>query len=141
MPEGLVADQGREFISHELAEFCAGHSIFLWYCGVGAPWQNGICERAGGTLRLILASGQCTPDPRLSELEEALGEPLGAYNSNVNEFGVSPSQAALGRQPRMTGDVLKLLPAPCRTWAHRLQSFGGSPQLALRETARAAMTR
>jgi len=40
------------------------------------------------------------------ELEEALGEAVGAYKSDINELGVSPSQAALGRQPRMTGDVL-----------------------------------
>lgn len=52
--QDALADQGREFISHELAEFCAGHSILLWHCGVGSPWQNGICERAGGTLRVIL---------------------------------------------------------------------------------------
>ena len=41
------------------------------------------------------------------ELEEALGEAVGAYNSDIDELGVSPSQAAaLGRQPRMSGDVL-----------------------------------
>ena len=55
-PRVLVADQGREFISWEFEEFCSAHSILLWHCGVGAPWQNGICERAGGTLKVILAA-------------------------------------------------------------------------------------
>ena len=31
--------------------FCTNHSILLWHCGVG---QNGVCERAGGSLRVIL---------------------------------------------------------------------------------------
>ena len=141
-PRTLVADQGREFISHELAEFCAGHSILLWHCGVGAPWQNGICERAGGTLRVILAALVNAHQVQgFSELEEALGEALGAYNSDVNELGVSPSQAALGRQPRMTGDVLG-------SFSQHLAEHGlidSNPsmarQLALRETAKVAMTR
>ena len=29
-----------------------------------------------------------------------------AYNQDINEAGCSPMQAALGRQPRMVGDVL-----------------------------------
>ena len=111
-PRVLVADQGREFISHELAEFCTSHShsilILLWHCGVGAPCQNGVCERAGGTLRIILNCLVNTHQVQgFDELEEALGEAVGAYNSDIDELGVSPSQAAaLGRQPRMSGDVL-----------------------------------
>ena len=54
------------------------------------------------------------------ELEAALGEATGAYNNDVNELGVSPAQAALGRQPRMSGDVLgcfgQFLQSSWRTW-------------------------
>eukprot|EP00435_Cladocopium_sp_Y103_P018581 s757_g4.t1 len=141
-PRTLVADQGREFISHELAEFCAGHSILLWHCGVGAPWQNGVCERAGGTLRVILAAMVNAHQVQgFEELEEALGEAVGAYNSDINELGSSPAQAALGRQPRMTGDVLG-------SFSKHLSEHGlidSNPsmarQLALRETAKVTMTR
>ena len=42
------------------------------------------------------------------ELEEALGEAVGVYNGDVNELGVSPSQTALGRQPRMSGEFQEM---------------------------------
>ena len=44
-PRVLVCDQGREFVSWEMEEFASAHSILLWHAAVGAPWQNGICER------------------------------------------------------------------------------------------------
>ena len=40
------------------------------------------------------------------EMEMALQEAITAYNHDVNDLGVSPSQAAVGRQPRLQGDVL-----------------------------------
>ena len=141
-PRVLVADQGREFISHELAEFCTSHSILLWHCGVGAPWQNGVCERAGGTLRVILNCLVNTHQTQgFDELEEALGEAVGAYNNDINELGVSPSQAALGRQPRMSGDVLGSFSQ--HLGEHGLIDTNPSVarQVALRETAKVAMTR
>ena len=40
------------------------------------------------------------------DLNVALQEAVTAYNGDINEMGVTPAQAALGRQPRMVGDVL-----------------------------------
>ena len=141
-PRTLVADQRGEFISHELAEFCAGHSILLWHCGFGAPWQNGVCERTGGTLRVILASMVNARQMQgFDEFEEALGEAVGASSSDINELGVSPGQAALGRQPRMTGDVLGSFSQHLAEHGHIDPNPSMARQLALRETAKVAMTR
>ena len=39
-------------------------------------------------------------------MQVALAEATSAYNGDINELGASPFQAAIGRQPRMVGDVL-----------------------------------
>lgn len=140
-PRVLVADQGREFISWDFEEFCSAHSILLWHCGVGAPWQNGICERAGGTLKVLLASIVIAHQMQgHDELEGALGEALSAYNQDINELGVSPAQAAVGRQPKVNGDVLN---GVGNLAEHSLieDKPDMSRQLAIRETAKVAMTR
>ena len=140
-PRVLVADQGREFISWEFEEFCSAHSILLWHCGVGAPWQNGICERAGGTLKVILAAVVASHQIfGFEALEEALGEAVGAYNNDVNESGVSPAQAAIGKQPKILGDVLGGGFSE-RLAEHSLVDSKPSiaRQVALRETAKVAM--
>ena len=141
-PRVLVADQGREFISWEFEQMCAEHSILLWHCAVQAPWQNGLCERGGGVLKVLLGAlvkshsvaGKC-------DMEEALQEAVTAYNHDVNDLGVSPSQAALGRQPRLQGDVLGDFGQ--RVAEHGLLDSkpGLARQVALRETARLAMAR
>ena len=51
VPSVLVADQGREFISAAFGDWCDSNSIYLCHTGVGAPWQNGVAERSGGTLK------------------------------------------------------------------------------------------
>lgn len=52
----IVADQGREFVSSEFADFCDGSSIYLMHIAVDAPWQNGLCERSGSTLKAIFGA-------------------------------------------------------------------------------------
>ena len=71
----------------------------------------------------------------------AIHEATTAYNHDVNEAGVSAAQGALGKQPRMVGDVLG-------DFHSRLSEHGLldavphlARRLALRETAKVAMTR
>ena len=141
-PRVLVADQGREFLSWEFQEMCDRHSILLHHIPVQAPWANGVCERGGGILKVLL---ECCVKSHsvvgLREMNMAVQESILAYNSDINEMGVSPFQAAVGRQPRMVGDTLGSM-------TQRLAEHGlidGRPslarQVALRETARLAMTR
>ena len=86
---------------------------------------------------VVAAQGVCGAD----EMQEALAESVAAYNSGVNELGASPIQAAIGKQPRLVGDVLGGI-------QNRLAEHGlieSKPsfarQLAMREVAKVAMTR
>ncbi|CAK9111467.1 unnamed protein product, partial [Durusdinium trenchii] len=70
-----------------------------------------------------------------------VSEAVSAYNSDINDAGVSPMQAAFGKQPRMHGDCLG-------DFGRRLSEHGlidSRPslarQVAMRETARLAMVR
>ena len=143
-PRVLVADQRREFISCAFEEMCARHSILLWHTAVQAPWQNGVCERAGGILKgLVHTLVKAHSVTGQQDLNVALQEAVTAYNGDINEMGVTPAQAALGRQPRMVGDVLGDVGQ--RLAEHGLIDDGHRPnlmrQMALRETAEVAMTR
>ena len=91
-PQTIVADQGREFISAEFGDWCDSQSIYLYHIGVGAPWQNGVAERSGGTLKaLVGAITQSNAVSTFAEMEEAVGEEVVAYNSDINEHGVAHS--------------------------------------------------
>ena len=148
-PRTLVADQGREFTSWSFEELCSQYSIYLYHTAVQAPWQNGVCERAGGVLKVILnATIRANSVNGAEEMEQALQEAVTAYNNDVNEEGVTPAQAALGRQPRMIGDVLGNFGQ--RLAEHSLIDSrpglidsrpGLARQVAMRETARLAMCR
>ncbi|CAK9020050.1 unnamed protein product [Durusdinium trenchii] len=76
-----------------------------------------------------------------SDQESTEAEAVSAYNSDINDAGVSPMQAAFGKQPRMHGDCLG-------DFGRRLSEHGlidSRPslarQVAMRETARLAMVR
>ena len=141
-PETLVADQGREFISHEFEEWCSSQSIFLYHIGVQCPWQNGVAERSGATLKAI--TGAIVRGHSIAGYDEmamAVGEATSAYNSDINEEGVSPLQAVTGRQKPPVGDVL----AGVSPHLPEHQMVEDEPvlarQIAARETARIAMVR
>ena len=106
-PRTLVADQGREFVSHEFEEFCSGHSIYLHHTPVQAPWQNGIVERGGSVLKgIIRALVKSHSVYGRDDVDICVQEAVAAYNGDMMDSGVTPSQAAFGRQPRLHGDTL-----------------------------------
>ena len=141
-PRVMVADQGREFVSWQFEELCAQNSILLWHCAVQAPWQNGVCERGGGVLKAIATAViRSQSVVGMEDMQLAVQEAVTAYNHDVNDAGVSPAQAALGKQPRLQGDVLG-------DFGQRLAEHGlvdSKPglarQIAMREVARVAMAR
>ena len=141
-PQILVADQGREFISREFEEWCGTHSIYLHHIGVQCPWQNGIAERSGATLKAVIGALVRTYSlGGVDDMQRAVAEAAAAYNCDVNEEGVSPLQAVTGRQAPSHGDVLGGLTN--RLAEHSLIEDKPSlaRQVALRETARVAMVR
>jgi hypothetical protein len=141
-PRVLVCDQGREFVSHEFETFCAGLGIYVYYTAIGSPWQNGIAERSGGTLKAIL-SAQIVSHSVIgsADLMDALGEATMAYNMDIGDSGFSPLQVVTGRQPRLHGDVLGGIQQ--RLGEHSLISSSASMArtIAMRETAKLAMVR
>ena len=137
-----MADQGREFISREFEEWCGMHSIYLHHIGVQCPLQNGIAERSGATLKAIIGALVRTYSlGGADDMQRAVAEAAAAYNTDVNEEGVSPLQAVTGRQTPAHGDVLTGLNN--RLAEHSLIEDTPSlaRQVALRETARVAMVR
>ena len=141
-PRVMVVDQGREFVSWEMEEFAGSQSILLHHIAVQAPWQNGIAERSGGVLKALLAAIVTSQSVLgLEDMQVALAEATSAYNGDINELGASPFQAAIGRQPRMVGDVLGGIQT--RLAEHGLIDSKPSlaRQLAMREVAKIGMTR
>jgi transposase InsO family protein len=142
VPQIIIADQGREFISQEFEEWCGSRSIFLHHIGVQCPWQNGISERSGATLKALVGALVRTHSlGGADEMKLGVAEAVAAYNSDVNEEGVSPLQAVTGRQQPAQGDVLAGVGN--RLAEHSLLENKPSlaRQVALRETARVAMVR
>ena len=141
-PRVMVVDQGREFVSWEMEEYAGSQSILLHHIAVQAPWQNGIAERSGGVLKALLAAIVTSQSVLgLEDMQVALAEATSAYNGDINELGASPFQAAIGRQPRMVGDVLGGIQT--RLAEHGLIDSKPSlaRQLAMREVAKIGMTR
>ena len=141
-PRVLVADQGREFISWRFEEMAAQHSILLWHTAVQSPWQNGLWERGGGILKAIVSAiVKSQTVVGREEMETAVQEGIAAYNADLNDAGVTPAQAALGRQPCMIGDVLGDVGQ--RLAEHGLIECrpGLARQVAMREVAKLAMLR
>lgn len=78
-PRVLVCDHGREFTSHEFEAFLASQGIYAFFTGIGAPWQNGIAERSGGSLRAILSAIVVSHSVTgMREMKNALGESVQA---------------------------------------------------------------
>ena len=142
VPRVLIADQGREFVSAEFAEFLEAWSIFLYHTAVQAPFQNGVCERAGGVLKAL--AGAIVAQHAIftrEEMADAVAEAVAAYNSDVNDMGTSPLQAVTGRQSLPLGDTLADFNQ--RLAEHSLVSEKPSlaKQVAMLETARISMIR
>ena len=71
----------------------------------------------------------------------AVGEAVAAYNSDVNEEGVSPLQAVTGRQQAPVGDVLNGLHGHLAEHELLDESQMAARQVAAREVASVAMVR
>ena len=117
-------------------------SIVLHHIAVQAPWQNGIVEKSGGVLKVIVSAivaARSVLGPE--EMAMAVAEATAAYNGDIGPSGFSPYQAAIGRQPRMIGDVLGGVQS--RLTEHGLIESKPSMarQVAMREIAKVAVTR
>lgn len=142
-PRCVVADCGPEFTSAELQSTLAFHDVLLHHVPVESPWANGLAERAGGSLKVIL--GKLIHDHSClgrTDVQEALAAAVSACNEDIGTSGYSPAQFVLGKQPRVTGEVIPN-DLRLRLTTHSLIENHPSlaRQIALKETARVALVK
>lgn len=72
LPKMIRVDNGPEFISHALDEWCRKNEISLVYIQPGKPMQNGYVERCNGSVRkeLLNANVFYTMDEVRAKIEE-----------------------------------------------------------------------
>lgn len=80
LPKMIRADNGPEFISHALDEWCRKHFITLVYIQPGKPMQNGYVERCNGSVRRELLNANIFYS--LKEVREKTEEWMLDYNHN-----------------------------------------------------------
>jgi putative transposase len=80
LPKMIRTDNGPEFISHALDEWCRRHSITLSYIQPGKPMQNGYVERCNGSVRKELLNTNVFYS--LKEVREKTEEWMIDYNYN-----------------------------------------------------------
>jgi putative transposase len=78
LPKMIRVDNGPEFISHTLDEWCRKHSITVAYIEPGKPMQNGYIERCNGSVRKELLNANVFHS--LKEVREKVEEWMIDYN-------------------------------------------------------------
>ena len=78
LPKMIRVDNGPEFISHVLDEWCRKHGITLIYIQPGKPMQNGDVERCNGSVRKELLNANVFYT--LTEVREKIEEWMMDYN-------------------------------------------------------------
>lgn len=80
LPKMIRVDNGPEFISHILDEWCRKHEITLAYIQPGKPMQNGYVERCNGSIRKELLNANVFYS--LREVREKIEEWMLDYNNH-----------------------------------------------------------
>ena len=80
---------------------CEKFDIKMLTTGAYSPFQNGLCEKNHHTVNMMLEK-TLDGNPKL-EIEQALSAAFFAKNTLINVSGLSPSQIALGLQPKIPG--------------------------------------
>lgn len=78
LPKMIRVDNGPEFISHVLDEWCRKHGVILVYIQPGKPMQNGYVERCNGSVRKELLNANVFYT--LAEVREKIEEWMEDYN-------------------------------------------------------------
>lgn len=79
LPKMIRVDNGPEFISHQLDEWCRKNGIIVVYIQPGKPMQNGFVERCNGSVRKELLNANVFYS--LKEVRERVEEWMIDYNT------------------------------------------------------------
>ena len=102
-PKTLLTDGGPEF-STQLTDHLSYDGTEHELTAAHAPWQNGICERAGGSWKNAFEKAMLETDPKSKqEVEELLDNINHAHNQFIRYDGHSPMQHVLGRDVYIPG--------------------------------------
>ena len=93
-PMKIFSDNGGEFSSEELTDFCENFNIKISTSAAESPWSNGICGRHNAILTELLL--KIKEDIHCS-WDIALAWAVNAKNSFINVSGFSPHQLVFGR--------------------------------------------
>ena len=78
LPKMIRVDNGPEFISNQLDQWCRDHQINLTFIQPGKPMQNGYVERCNGSIRKELLNANVFHN--LTEVRQRIEEWLEDYN-------------------------------------------------------------
>lgn len=109
-PDIIRSDNGPEFISHQLQQWCKARNIELQYIQPGKPTQNAFIERKNGSMRRELLNAYLFNN--LSEVRELSQEWRNDYNQERPHKSLgymSPIKYAEGYMPRTAiGNTLEI---------------------------------
>ena len=108
-PEMSITDNGGEFVNPHFLELSESMNIRILTTAAYSPWSDGLVERHNATLAEMLH--RVLADQKTS-IEKALAWSLQAKNSLTEVNGFSPSQLALGFNPKMPGNLTNKHPCP-----------------------------
>ena len=143
IPAAITTDMGPEFIAEEFQDKMDFYDVCLTHIPVEAPWMNGVAERAGGKLKVVIrAVAHEHSIIGAEEMQMAVIAALEAVNNDIDQTGYSPSQMVLGKQPRI---AMVAGPSDLRSKAASESMMLQEPQyqriMAFKECARLAMVK
>ena len=93
-PNSIYSDNGGEFVSKDVIDFCENSNIKIKTTPAESPWSNGICEPHNAiiTEMLLKVKNDCQCD-----WETALAWAFSAKNCLINVNGFSPHHIVFGK--------------------------------------------
>ena len=102
-PKRLLSDGGSEF-SLDWTDALSRDGTHHEVTAAWAPWQNGLCERHGGSWKEAFQKAILEVEPgSRHEAEEVMDQITTAHNTLVRVEGHSPTQIVLGQDVRVPG--------------------------------------
>ena len=106
IPAAITTDLGLEFAAEEFQDAMDFYDVALYHIPGGALWMNGVAERAGGKLKVVIrAIAHEHSVIGKEEMQQAVAAAREAVNSEVDQTGYSAAQMVLGKQPRLAGSA------------------------------------
>ena len=107
LPEEIITDNGRQFVSREFEEFLSQLGIAHCKTALYHPQANGAVERFNRVLKEGIRAGKSEG----KSFDTILRSTLANYRSTVHSTtGTSPAELISGRKMRMPLDLLRLHP-------------------------------